>query len=114
MGLNLYRKGVITMTESEKKHLHELHEKHYGKKKIAKEKAKMEDAMKHHSKGPTRNDLMLQAKVKGIKYFRILSKDELKEILDGAQQERIDQITKAAEERWKAGWGTRKKVESKT
>jgi hypothetical protein len=49
----------------------------------------------------SRASLMAQAKAKGIKYFRILSKTELEEVLNSAHQERIDQIIVGAIKRWK-------------
>ena len=60
-------------------------------------------------KGPSRNDLMLQAKAEGIKNFRILNKIELYKVLDSATiQQEIDGIVADAVIRWKAGWGSRK------
>ena len=61
------------------------------------------------SGGPSRNELMLEAKAKGIKNFRILNKQELIEILkDGTTQERTSEIVAEAIVRWKNGWGTGK------
>ncbi len=57
----------------------------------------------------TRNDLMLQAKDRGIKNFRVLNKEELAQVLaDGVTQERINEIVSGSVARWKAGWGKRK------
>jgi len=68
-----------------------------------------EAVAKKESKGPSRNDLMLKAKVAGIKNFRILNKEELQKVLDpmttGHNQ---DEIVKVAVVRWKSGWGTKK------
>lgn len=62
------------------------------------------------SSGPTRNDLMLQAKAKGIKNFRILNKAELEEVLrEGASSDLIARTIDVAVARWKAGWGKGKK-----
>jgi hypothetical protein len=62
-------------------------------------------------KGPSRNDLMLKAKAKGIKNFRILNKEELTKVLvDSISPQEITVIVTAAIERWKAGWGTRKET----
>lgn len=64
------------------------------------------------STGPSRNELMLEAKAKGIKNFRILNKQELVEILkDGTTQERASEIVAGAVTRWKNGWGTGKRRE---
>lgn len=62
----------------------------------------------------TRKDLMAQAQAKGIKYFRILQREELKEVLklhvqaEGSpgspEGNRISEIQQAAQKRWKAGW----------
>ena len=62
------------------------------------------------TKGPSRNDLMLKAKAKGIKNFRILNKAEFHKVLDPATiQQEIDGIVADAVVRWKSGWGKRKK-----
>ena len=57
----------------------------------------------------TRNALMLQAKDRGIKNFRVLNKEELTQVLaDGVTQERVNEVVVGAVTRWKAGWGKRK------
>ncbi len=57
----------------------------------------------------TRNALMLQAKDRGIKNFRVLNKEELMHVTaDGITQQEIDAIVAGAVARWKAGWGKRK------
>ena len=57
----------------------------------------------------TRNALMLQAKERGIKNFRVLNKEELAQVLaDGVTQERINEVVAGAVTRWKSGWGKRK------
>ena len=102
-----------------KEFLHKLHVKHYGKKKSKTQKPKTpaktpekSEAGEAHSKGPSRNELMLQAKVKGIKNFRVINKEELVEILkEGTSQERINEITAQAVARWKVGWGKGKRKE---
>jgi len=64
------------------------------------------------SNGPSRNELMLEAKARGVKNFRILNKQELAEILkDGTTQERANEIVAGAVARWKNGWGTGKRRE---
>lgn len=68
-----------------------------------------DEVAKDTAKGPSRNDLMLQAKAKGIKNFRILNKVELQKVLDPTTiQQDIDGIVADAIARWKIGWGTRK------
>ena len=58
----------------------------------------------------SRNDLMLQAKEKGIKNFRVLNKEELEKVLDPkATKEDIDKVIQSAVKRWKSGWGSRSK-----
>jgi hypothetical protein len=60
-------------------------------------------------KAESRAQLMAIAKEKGIKYFRILSKEELKQVLDpGVPIEAMKAIIDAAKERWQAGWGKEK------
>ena len=56
-------------------------------------------------KAGSRAELMKQAQAKSIKYFRILSKEELQEILiTNPTPSRITEIQEAAKKRWKAGW----------
>lgn len=58
----------------------------------------------------TRNELMLQAKERGIKNFRVLNKEELGQVLaDGVTQEQIQKVVSDAVTRWRSGWGSRKK-----
>ena len=53
----------------------------------------------------TRAQLMAEAQKKGIKYFRILSKDELDFVLHRAATEAdITKTTEEARKRWQAGW----------
>ena len=60
--------------------------------------------------GESRNDLMLKAKEKGIKNFRILNKEELLHILaKGITKQEIEAIISGAIARWKSGWGKGKK-----
>ena len=70
-------------------------------------------AIRWAAKGPSRNDLMLQVKEKGVKNFRILNREELLKTLEmikgGATQEQIaGQVVAPAVTRWKFGWGTKK------
>ena len=60
--------------------------------------------------GLSRNELMLAAKEKKIKNFRILNKMELAEVLkSGTTVARIKQIEEGAVKRWKSGWKYDKK-----
>lgn len=102
------------MTAEQKKRnkefLHKLHAKHYGKKKAKAQKAKAPVTGEPATKEPTRNELMLKAKERGIKNFRVINKEELVEILkEGTTQEHINEIVSGAVARWKAGWGKGKK-----
>ena len=106
------------MTIEEKKRskefLHRLHEKYYGNKKAKGLKVAAKTPKEPKVKGVSRNALMLQAKAKGVKNFRILNKAELAEILkEGTTQERINVLVSGAIGRWKAGWGTRKQKTQK-
>ena len=57
----------------------------------------------------TRQDLMMKAKEKGIKNFRVLNKAELGLVVaDGATQEEITKVVSGAITSWKSGWGSRK------
>lgn len=111
------------MTAKQKKQqkelLNKLHAKYYGKKKSKAQDPKNPEKAPEQPKtssneGPSRNELMLQAKAKGIKNFRLLNKEELAEILkEDTTQERINEIISGAVARWKAGWGKGKKQRSK-
>jgi hypothetical protein len=57
----------------------------------------------------TRAELMKEAQERGIKYFRILKREELQTVLDPNTEPAVTQDTiEKAKLRWKAGWGTRK------
>ena len=57
----------------------------------------------------TRKELMMTAKERGIKNFRVLNKEELMHVLaEGITQQEIDAIVASAVARWKAGWNTRR------
>jgi len=59
--------------------------------------------------GASRNELMLAVKERGIKNFRVLSKQELTEVLKNiGDQKAVDVIVAGAVARWKSGWGKRK------
>ena len=60
-------------------------------------------------KEKSRNELMLIAKDRGIKNFRILNKNELMHVLaDGITQQEVDALVAGAVDRWKSGWGSKK------
>lgn len=108
------------MTAKQKKQgkelLGKLHDKYYGKKKAKAPKPRAETKAPEQAvpaeapaKEPTRHELMLKAKERGIKNFRVINKQELVEILkEDTTQERISEIVAGAVARWKAGWGKKK------
>ncbi|MFA6635676.1 MAG: hypothetical protein WCV56_01000 [Candidatus Omnitrophota bacterium] len=62
----------------------------------------------------SRHSLMLKAKDRGIKNFRVLNKSELmKALAAGVTQQEIDAIVAGAVARWKSGWG-KKKVQNES
>lgn len=57
----------------------------------------------------SRHLLMLKAKERSIKNFRVLNKNELMHVTaDGITQQEIDILVASAVARWKSGWGSRK------
>jgi hypothetical protein len=59
--------------------------------------------------GASRNELMLAAKERGVKNFRVLNKQELAEVLKNiGDQKVVDAIVAGAVARWKSGWGKEK------
>lgn len=59
--------------------------------------------------GASRNELMMTAKERGVKNFRVLNKQELTEVLKNiGDQKAVDAIVAGAVVRWKSGWGTKK------
>lgn len=59
--------------------------------------------------GASRNELMLAAKDRGVKNFRVLNKQELSDVLKNiGDQKAVDTIVAGAVTRWKAGWGSKK------
>ncbi len=59
--------------------------------------------------GASRNELMLTAKERGVKNFRVLNKQELSEVLKNiGDQKAVDVIVACAVARWKSGWGSKK------
>jgi len=95
-----------------KEALHKLYEKYCGK-----DKDKIRIGLTDRAnailaeKGPSRNDLMLKVKAKGIKLFRIMNKAELAEVLT-ATPERVVEVQGQAKTRWQASWGKRGKDEA--
>lgn len=115
---------------TDKKKISELYDKHYGKKKSAtkkevsthlKEGSKVSYAKQcfelakagapvevQNSKDEkiTRAELMRRAKERGIKYFRILSREELLFIDSNTlTPDELQQIIDRAKNKWRAGWG---------
>ena len=59
--------------------------------------------------GASRNELMIAAKERGVKNFRVLNKQELADVLKNiGDQKAVDAIVAGAVDRWKAGWGSKK------
>jgi len=59
--------------------------------------------------GASRNELMLAAKERGVKNFRVLNKQELADVLRNiGDQKAVDAIVAGAVARWKSGWGKKK------
>ncbi len=59
--------------------------------------------------GASRNELMMTAKERGVKNFRVLNKQELSDVLKNiGDQKAVDAIVAGAVARWKSGWGKRK------
>lgn len=56
--------------------------------------------------GASRNELMMTAKERGVKNFRVLNKQELTDVLKNiGDQKAVDAIVSGAVARWKSGWG---------
>jgi len=84
-------------------------EKHKKKKQKKSTAAPIQVAATQPETRVTRQALMLKAKDKGIKNFRILNKNELMHILaEGITQQEIDALVAGAVARWKSGWGKEK------
>lgn len=99
-----------------KEALHKIHEKYYGKNGKPKDiRIALTDKANKilAEKGPSRNDLMLRAKAKGIKLFRVMNKAELVKCLEAFGRTEmvndpvIHAIQANARERWQGGWGKR-------
>ena len=64
--------------------------------------------------GVSRNELMMTAKERGVKNFRVLNKQELTDALKNiGDQKAVDAIVAGAVARWKSGWG-KKKVQNES
>jgi hypothetical protein len=56
--------------------------------------------------GASHNELMMTAKERGVKNFRVLNKQELTDVLKNiGDQKAVDAIVAGAVTRWKSGWG---------
>lgn len=59
--------------------------------------------------GVSRNELMLTAKERAVKNFRVLNKQELADVLRNiGDHKAVDAIVAVAVARWKSGWGKKK------
>lgn len=97
----------MTATELLKKHGVKPNKNARAKKEVEKRAAEISKEKKSE-RGPSRAELMAQAREKGIKYFRILNKENLRKVLDPTvTAEEVNTIIKKAKEEWKAGWGSR-------
>ncbi len=98
--------------KKDKELVNKLYNKYYANKKpkatfrTAEKRPKEAKIKETQAESPSRNELMLQAKAKGIKNFRVINKEELTEILKaGTTKERINEIVSEAVARWKSTWG---------
>jgi hypothetical protein len=79
-----------------------------SKKPTAEVSASPKEGIVMHA-GASRNELMLAAKERGVKNFRVLNKQELSDVLKNiGDQKAVDAIVAGAVARWKSGWGKRK------
>jgi hypothetical protein len=77
-------------------------------KKVLAETSSPKEGIVMHA-GASRNELMLAAKERGVKNFRVLNKQELSEVLKNiGDKKAVDAIVAEAVARWKAGWGSKK------
>lgn len=111
---------TVKQKKQQKELLNKLHAKYYGKKKSKTPKAKAPVDNSPSPKegivlatGSTRNELMLTAKQRGVKNFRVLNKRGLADVLKNiGDQKAVDAIVAGAVARWKAGWGKGKKLKA--
>jgi len=79
-----------------------------SKKAVAEVPASPKEGIVLHA-GASRNELMLAAKERGVKNFRVLNKQELADVLKNiGDHKAVDAIVAGAVTRWKSGWGKRK------
>jgi len=84
-----------------------------GKKAVVEVSASPKEGISLHA-GASRNELMLAAKERGVKNFRVLNKQELSDVLKNiGDQKAVDAIVAGAVARWKSGWG-KKKVQNES
>ena len=77
-------------------------------KKVSAEASSPKEGIVMHA-GASRNELMVVAKDRGVKNFRVLNKQELADILKNiGDKKAVDAIVAGAVARWKAGWGSKK------
>lgn len=114
--VKLYEGDISESTKKIMKEKHGIEMKHVEDHKCNKAKmAKIEISKKVMDKAVnvikdhvSRNSLMLQAKEKGVKNFRILNKEELIKVLDPMTTDgQMQDIIKEAKRRWMAGWGSK-------
>lgn len=60
------------------------------------------------AKDASRAVLMQQVRDRGVKNFRVMNKEELQSIVNGATPQQIEAIQLSAVTRWKAGWSKNK------
>jgi len=59
--------------------------------------------------GASRNELMMTARERGVKNYRVLNKQELSDVLKNiGDQKAVNAIVAGAVARWKSGWGKKK------
>ena len=93
MGKNVKKQKVVEVKEP---------------KKVSAETSSPKEGIVMHA-GASRNELMMVAKERGVKNFRVLNKQELSEVLKNiGDQKVVDAIVAGAVARWKAGWGSKK------
>lgn len=84
-----------------------------SKKAVAEVSASLKEGIVLHA-GASRNELMIAAKERGVKNFRVLNKQELSDVLKNiGDQKAVDAIVAGAVARWKSGWG-KKKVQNES
>jgi hypothetical protein len=84
-----------------------------AKKSAPETQASSKEGIVMHA-GASRNELMLAAKERGVKNFRVLNKQELADVLKNiGDQKAVDAIVAGAVTRWKSGWG-KKKVQNES